>query len=773
MPSTIRGSIALLSGALVCASAASVATHADAAPGFRNAASGAASAVISGVSGSPGIALQVTVGTDLTPGACAATSTLDVLVGDRVNFCYRVTNTTAVPLAYQSLGDSIEGDLLSEHNLIVGAGETLQYNRIKEVAEAQAGTHTSTWTARDVRPDYTPTPRTGAFIDIAALPDAINLNPAGDASDATGAGMTAVDVPFSFSFYGLPSSQLCVGNDGVALVGLDSCILFPSPNGVGPLPQPGMGTAILPLWDDFAGRSGCGDDCVSLWGAVYAATLGTAPNRQFVIEWYNLLHEQGAANTDRATFELIIDEASGRLSFEYADVDYTAIGNFFGAPDMCTNGDCASIGLQQDDDWATSFAYLEQAVTSGSAIDWIPNTPATYSAQADVTLTIGKPIAALPTVLTGIAAAGAQTTQNLVLANSGDRDLHWTLDQGETAIATPSGTAVPAYVTRMLIADFPTLSNTLLSFDAADPSIYSPVGGVERIYESATFVDDDFSRQYGMSGWHHRGATTIFTTEYLETVDTTTAEITTIGNTGIGPYESIQGLAWDPLTSTLYAAIPALDSSGSTIASVDRYTGAITRLFLVSGIDLPSLAGLAIDGEGRMFSIEQNSNSLVEIDKTTGAMRLIGPLGDESLLLLSGPLAFDRASGVLYMTGATADILGGVYTVDLDTGHASLIGTIGPDQQLASALAIATAGGPCVNATPAPWLSFEPPAGTVAPGDSETIGVNLDATALSEGTYEANLCLRSDDPYRHTAPVHVTFVVGGATDIVFADGFDG
>lgn len=347
------------------------------------------------------------------------------------------------------------------------------------------------------------------------------------------------------------------------------------------------------------------------------------------------------------------------------------------------------------------------------------------------------------------------------------------MDQGQTAVAPPpSGTAVPAYVTRMLLADFPTLSNTLLAFDAANPPDNAPVGPVERIYDSATFVDDDFSRQYGMSGWHHRGASTIFTTEYLETVDTTTTEVTTIGNTGIGPFESIQGIAWDPLTSTLYATIPTLDGSGTTLASLDRYTGAVTRLFQVSGIELATLVGLAIDAEGHMFSIEQNSNSLVEIDKTTGVARLVGPLGDESILLLVGPLAFDRASGALYMTGATADVLGGLYSVDKDTGHASLVDTIGTEPQLASALAIATAGGPCVNATPASWLSFGVAAGTVASNGSQAIGVTLDATALAAGTYEANLCLRSNDPYRHTAPVHVTFEVGSVSDTVFADGFD-
>jgi hypothetical protein len=124
------------------------------------------------------------------------------------------------------------------------------------------------------------------------------------------------------------------------------------------------------------------------------------------------------------------------------------------------------------------------------------------------------------------------------------------------------------------------------------------------------------------------------------------------------------------------------------------------------------------------------------------------------------------------MTGATPDILGGDYIVDLASGHAGLIGTIGTDPELASALAIATPGGPCTNAAPAPWLSFDPAAGNVASGDNQTISVGLDATGLSAGRYEADLCLRSNDPYRHTLPVHVTFDVGGDTDTIFASGFE-
>src|SRR6185312_928932 len=144
----------------------------------------------------------------------------------------------------------------------------------------------------------------------------------------------------------------------------------------------------------------------------------------------------------------------------------------------------------------------------------------------------------------------------------------------------------------------------------------------------------------------------------------------------------------------------------------------------------------------------QNSLSLMSVDKLTGAATPIGPIGEDVAIPLNGSLAFDRARDVLYLIGATPDIFGGDFIVDLVSGHAELVGTIGSDLELASALAIATPGGPCMNATPAQWLSFDPGAGTVAPGDAASIAVTLDASGLAEGRYETDLCVRSNDPYR-------------------------
>ena len=329
---------------------------------------------------------------------------------------------------------------------------------------------------------------------------------------------------------------------------------------------------------------------------------------------------------------------------------------------------------------------------------------------------------------------------------------------------------MPAYVSRMLLADYPTMDNTLLGFDAADPATNAPIGPIHRIYEAGAFVDDDFSTEYLVSGWREIGGTHIFKTDILERVDTATAEITPVGDTGIGGTEYIAALAWDPTTSTLYAAITGFGGT-TTLATIDRYDASVTRLASIEGPDVVAIIGFAIDADGRMFALDQNSIALMEIDKTTGAATPIGPIGEDVLILLNGSLAFDRARDILYMIGATQDVLGGDYIVDLVSGHAGLVGTIGADQELDAALAIATPGGPCTGATPAPWLSFDPAAGTVPAGASQAITVGLDASGLGEGRYEADLCVRSNDPYRHTLPVHVTFDVGG-NDAIFASGFE-
>lgn len=69
----------------------------------------------------------------------------------------------------------------------------------------------------------------------------------------------------------------------------------------------------------------------------------------------------------------------------------------------------------------------------------------------------------------------------------------------------------------------------------------------------------------------------------------------------------------------------------------------------------------------------------------------------------------------------------------------------------------------------APWLSMNPTAGTVGAGQSQGVMVLLNASALAEGTYNANLCIDSNDPVNPSTVVPVTFNVGEGTPTGDAD----
>ena len=48
-----------------------------------------------------------------------------------------------------------------------------------------------------------------------------------------------------------------------------------------------------------------------------------------------------------------------------------------------------------------------------------------------------------------------------------------------------------------------------------------------------------------------------------------------------------------------------------------------------------------------------------------------------------------------------------------------------------------------------------------------------DATDLAEGTYDANLCLHTNDAARRKVPIPVHFTVGAGADDIFDASFEG
>jgi hypothetical protein len=140
----------------------------------------------------------------------------------------------------------------------------------------------------------------------------------------------SVMLPFSFRFHGVPVAATWVSSNG--LVGFGSpTSTFSNECTFNPQADPAP-NSILAFWDDLLTRT----------GGVCIATLGAAPNRQFVVTWDDALILASPSTTD-LTFSVILNEGT-----DIIDVLY---GTMSGAGGLSA-GASASIGLSN----ATQYA---------------------------------------------------------------------------------------------------------------------------------------------------------------------------------------------------------------------------------------------------------------------------------------------------------------------------------------------------------------------------------------------------------------------------------
>jgi hypothetical protein len=84
----------------------------------------------------------------------------------------------------------------------------------------------------------------------------------------------------------------------------------------------------------------------------------------------------------------------------------------------------------------------------------------------------------------------------------------------------------------------------------------------------------------------------------------------------------------------------------------------------------------AIFLNGNLYGIDLENSSLNTIDATDGAGTFIGSVGLD--LMYAQDIGFDRINNILY--GTLYDTASGLYTINLDTGAATIIGsTIGDE----------------------------------------------------------------------------------------------
>lgn len=726
-----------------------------------------------------GICLQFTAAPanrDL-PGLCGTATTLDVEAGDQVNLCYRVTNNTSAELPYQSLSDNVGGAGFTELDHPLSPGETWQYNRTVTIAAST--TITAGWTAQDVLStgytvavgitdaifgdgfDGTGPASTSGFIDITTIGAPLHLFNEYSTANVT--------MPFSIAFYGRTSNLLCVGNSGDIQFGITYCQAFPN----FALPYFNMDAAILSFWDRLFTH-----------GEVYTAVIGEAPSRRFVVEWFQKDLVANPSDTDTVTFETILDEATGHITFAYLD---TVFGDT--AHD---NGANATIGLQRNNSQADQYSYHQASVTGGTNIVWSNNVPTTYTGSATLQVSSSAAHAVVtPASIALSVPAGQSANAPLSIGNDGNRDLVWNLQDSASRAHLPivsafvvpmgdpaafSGGRAPhvtgADVTNKRQAhtngqtlgypDVPSvaidsISGTLKSFSAEQPRDWATVGplGTSGLFTGGDFLDGDFSTLYALN----------YDYNWLFAVSTSDGSGTFIGTASGLPPSSISGLKQDPVSGVIYVSTLPPDSSGTSMLwTIDRTTaetqlvGPITNSIAIIDIAFNSL--------GQMYGIDIATDALVAIDKTTGQGSVVGSIGFNANY--ASGLAFDLKTDVLYFV--TVEDFGGfnvfqeMWTVNTTTGAASLVSPVSmtPGEIQVDAFAIAHVSTACASSGDVPWLSYDVASGTTGAGQTSTVSVNVDTTGLDAGTHTATLCVYTNDASQRRVPVAVSVDVTAA-----------
>ncbi len=418
-----------------------------------------------------------------------------------------------------------------------------------------------------------------------------------------------------------------------------------------------------------------------------------------------------------------------------------------------------------------------------------------------VELTVLAPeITVEPTSISAAADPGDSTTATLTIGNAGAGDLLWEIEEapeaasprahfpslprqvrsgsGGSPLAEPvdlawlekmeltqaearnqhsrsaargGGFAVPAYTTTGFSR------SDYVTFDALVPgaltSIVDPGPGT--IF-AQTFIDNDFSQHFFIA----TGGGTLAQNAYGY-VDTGTGAVNTLGVlAGVPATGTWTSASWDRTTGTVYAVlVPAAGDNQLWAINIGAGTGTLIGAISGGGIAAGGIIiAIAVSPDGLMYGVEIIDDVLVAIDKTSGAGSVIGALGVNANF--AQDMDFDASTGTLYWAGYLGGGNSQMFTVDLSTGAATSIGAVQDGAELLS-FSVAIAGGNCSDPADVPWLSVDVDNGSIpSGGPDDEVEVTLDATSLSDGVYNASLCVLSNDPARPLVEVPVEFVVG-------------
>jgi serine protease len=214
--------------------------------------------------------------------------------------------------------------------------------------------------------------------------------------------------PFPIRFGGATpgSTNLFVGSNGIISFtqAINTFTNQPLPSTVGQ-------TIVAPHWDDLFPPNG---------GTIRFEAVGTAPNRQLVIEWRAIPHI--SVGNSAATFQVVFFENSPNIRFNYADV-------IFGSPAF-DNGASATVGVQVTAGVAQQFSFNTASLMDNLSLLWTMGAP-----QANA----GPDQVVLPNTPVTLDGTGSSDTDGTIVSFA------WTQIAGPPVVLTGADTATPSF----------------------------------------------------------------------------------------------------------------------------------------------------------------------------------------------------------------------------------------------------------------------------------------------------------------------------------------
>jgi hypothetical protein len=190
-----------------------------------------------------------------------------------------------------------------------------------------------------------------AFVDACTAGNHVPLK----GTRAAGHSASAINIPFAFRLWGSDYTTVWPSTRGALVFGAEPRLDDGVGNGY--LPTDGYGPLVAPFWDQILlGDAPASDICFSL--------AGSAPNRQFVVEWAHAGHA-GVGDVD-LTFEVVLHETTMAVDFVYGP-----LAPAMGADAGFADGSRAAVGLQSGYDGVA--VRHAGTVPAGGALRYTPN----------------------------------------------------------------------------------------------------------------------------------------------------------------------------------------------------------------------------------------------------------------------------------------------------------------------------------------------------------------------------------------------------------------